>query len=69
MQQTVTLVIYTTENILTFDVVATTPDFGNKITEALDAGALALTLADGGTLIISDINYVAIEIKAPPDNN
>ena len=64
--KTVTLDIYTPNNILTFEVVATISKFEEVVADALEKGTAALTLADGGYLILSGMNYVAIEIKSSP---
>lgn len=69
------LVIYTSNAVLSFDVKATTPNFQERLAQALEEGTVILDTAEEMKLILNAINVVAIEvheavdagIESPPD--
>lgn len=62
MSKTCELIIYTSNAALTFDVVATTDDFQERLSAALEEGTVILDTLDGAKLILNAINVVAIEV-------
>ena len=57
------LILYTQQGAVPLDVVSDTDSFDVAIASALDeAGTILLNLADGGTLILTAINTVAIAV-------
>lgn len=57
------LVLYTQQGAVPIDVVSDTDNFDVTIASALDeAGTVLLNLADGGSLILTAINTVAIAV-------
>ncbi len=57
------LVIYTQQGTFDIDVVSEKENFDAVIAEALDqAGTVLLNLADGGSLVLTAINTVAIAV-------
>lgn len=69
------LVIYTSNAVLSFGVKATTPNFQERLAQALEEGTVVLDTAEETKLILNAINVVAIEvheavdvgIESPPD--
>lgn len=57
-----TVLVYTQNGGIQFDVVVTANDFQDRIADALEQGTVVLELADGGKLVLCAINVVAIEI-------
>lgn len=62
MSKTCELIIYTSNAALTFDVVATTDDFQERLSAALEEGTAILDTIEGTKLILNAINVVAIEV-------
>ena len=56
------LVIYTSNAVLSFDVKATTPNFQERLAQALEEGTVILDTAEEMKLILNAINVVAIEV-------
>ena len=57
------LILYTQSNAVPFDVVSDADNFQEAIAQALDeAGTVLLNLADGGYIVVSAINTVAIVV-------
>ncbi len=57
-----TIVIYTQNGALQFEVLMTINDFEDRLASAIEQGTVVLDLADGGRLVLSPINVVAVEI-------
>lgn len=58
------LTVYTQSGAISFEAIATTDNFQNRVADALEEGTVILELADGGKLILCAINVVAIEVHA-----
>lgn len=56
------VVIYTAQSALTFNIVATTSDFQERLTAALENGTVILDTVEGSKLVLNAINVVAIEV-------
>jgi hypothetical protein len=57
------LVIYTQQGNFDLDIVSDAEHFEHAVAQALDeAGTVLLNLADGGTLVLTAINTVAIAV-------
>ena len=64
------LVIYTQQGTFDMNVVSEKENFDVMIAEALDqAGTVLLNLADGGSLVLTAINTVAIVVYECGDEN
>ena len=62
-QKVYKLVIYTQQGTFDIDVVSEKENFDAVVAEALDqAGTVLLNLADGGSLVLTAINTVAIAV-------
>jgi hypothetical protein len=59
------LTVYTQSGAMSFETIATTDNFQNRVAEALEEGTVMLELADGGKLILCAINVVAVEVHEP----
>ncbi len=57
-----TVLVYTQNGAIPFDVVVAADDFQERVAQALEEGTVILELADGGKLVLCAINVVAIEI-------
>lgn len=57
-----TVLVYTQNGAIPFDVVVAANDFQDRVAQALEEGTVILELADGGKLVLCAINVVAIEI-------
>lgn len=57
------LTVYTQSGAISFEAIATTDNFQNRVADALEEGTVILELADGGKLILCAINVVAIEVR------
>ena len=62
MKDVCELVIYTCNAVLSFDVKATTPNFQERLAQALEEGTVILDTAEETKLILNAINVVAIEV-------
>ena len=56
------VLIYTSNAALSFNVVATTSDFQERLAAALEEGTVILDTVEGSKLILNAINVVAIEV-------
>ena len=56
------LVIYTCNAVLSFNVKSTTPNFQERLAQALEEGTVILDTAEETKLILNAINVVAIEV-------
>ena len=56
------LVIYTCNAVLSFNVKSTTPNFQERLAQALEEGTVVLDTAEETKLILNAINVVAIEV-------
>lgn len=64
------LVIYTQQGTFDINVVSEKEHFEQAVAQALDqAGTVMLNLADGGTLVLSAINTVAIAVYERAEDN
>jgi hypothetical protein len=57
------VVIYTESAALSFNIIATTDDFQERLASALEEGTVVLDTAEGSRLVLNAINVVAIEIQ------
>lgn len=57
-----TVLVYTQNGAIPFEVVVAANDFQERVAQALEEGTVILELADGGKLVLCAINVVAIEI-------
>lgn len=57
------IVLYTTDNVLEFNVKATVVNFDEVIADALEGGTVVLDTIDESKLILNAINVVAVEIR------
>lgn len=57
------VLIYTSNAALSFNVVATTSDFQERLAAALEEGTVLLDTVEGTKLILNAINVVAIEVR------
>ena len=63
MENRYKLIVFTQQGALPFEVVSDHKEFESVIASALDeAGTVMLELADGGSLILTAINAVAIAV-------
>ena len=60
-----TIVIYTANSVMEFDVRYEGLDLAEKINEAIDNGMIMLETVKGNKLIINPLDIVAIEICTP----
>ena len=60
--KTRTILVYTQNGAIPFQVKAPMEDFTERLGRALEQGTVVLETAQGGTLLLSAINVVAIEI-------
>ena len=67
MKDVCELVIYTCNAVLSFDVKATTPNFQERLAQALEEGTAVLDTAEETKLILNAINVVAIEVHEAVD--
>lgn len=56
------MVIYTCNAVLSFNVKSTTPNFQERLAQALEEGTVILDTAEETKLILNAINVVAIEV-------
>lgn len=63
MSKTCEIVVYTSNGAMSFDVVATTDDFQERLANALEEGTVMLDTVEGSKLILNAINVVAIEVN------
>lgn len=56
------LIIYTANAALSFNVIATTSDFQERLASALEEGTVVLDTTEGSRLVLNAINVVAIEV-------
>lgn len=56
------MVIYTCNAVLSFNVKSTTPNFQERLAQALEEGTVVLDTAEETKLILNAINVVAIEV-------
>lgn len=56
------VIIYTTQSALSFNIIATTEDFQERLTAALENGTAVLDTVAGSKLILNAINVIAIEV-------
>ena len=63
-QKTRTIMVYTQNGAISFELAWPCDDFGTKLAEALDQGTVMCDTADGSKLILNAINVVAVEICA-----
>lgn len=66
--KTCTITIYTQSGVLQFEVLMTADDFENRLAAAIEQGTVVLDLVDGGRLVLSPINIVAVEIAPGGEN-
>lgn len=64
MSKVCEVIIYTSNEALSFNVEATTEDFQDKLASALEEGTVILDTIEGTKLILNAINVVAIEVHA-----
>ena len=57
------VVIYTQSGALSFEVLASTNDFEERLAAALEQGTVLLDTVDGSKLVLCAINVVAIEVR------
>lgn len=57
------VVIYTQSGALSFEVIASTNDFEERLASALEQGTVLLDTVDGSKLVLCAINVVAIEVR------
>ncbi len=62
MSKTYLLTVYTTDNVLQFEVESALPNFVDSLAEAMESGSVTLDTTDRHTLVLSLINAVALEI-------
>lgn len=62
MSKVCELIIYTANAALTFNVVATSSDFQERLAAALEEGTVVLDTTEDSRLILNAINVVAIEV-------
>ena len=62
MKDVCELVIYTCNAVLSFNVKSTTPNFQERLAQALEEGTVVLDTAEETKLILNAINVVAIEV-------
>lgn len=62
MSKVCELVIYTSNAVLSFNVVVTTNDFQERLANALEEGTVVLDTVEGSKLVLNAINVVAIEV-------
>ena len=56
------VIIYTTQSALSFNIIATTEDFQERLTATLENGTVVLDTIAGSKLILNAINVIAIEV-------
>lgn len=62
MSKVCELIIYTANAALSFNVVATSSDFQERLASALEEGTVVLDTTEGSRLVLNAINVVAIEV-------
>ena len=62
MSKVCELIIYTANAALSFNVIATTSDFQERLASALEEGTVVLDTTEGSRLVLNAINVVAIEV-------
>lgn len=60
-----TILVFTTNGAIEFNVLATVNEFQDRLVNALDEGTVILDTAEGSKLVLNTINVVAIEINPP----
>lgn len=61
------LTVYTASGAVVFTVKGTDEDFEERLSEALEEGAVLLDTAEGGRLLLNPVNTVAIEMRKAAD--
>ena len=57
------VIIYTQSGALSFEVLASSDDFEERLAGALEQGTVLLDTVDGSKLVLCAINVVAIEVR------
>ena len=72
MDKVHTLNVYTTENVLEFDVIESADNFVETLANSIGQGTVITDTVEGSKLILNALNVVAIEIiekQYPPVEN
>lgn len=61
------LTVYTETGAMSFLVKATAENFGERLSDAMEAGAVLLETAEGSKLLLNPVNTVAVEMREAKD--